>query len=77
MSCKLVIGFLLLPLLSGCCYIPKYNPLYKPAKNMTLTILPEYRQYVQQDPKLSPAEKNARLNNAQAYEMLLREYEQK
>ena len=51
------------------------NPLYAPSKNMAATILPEYKDYVLKDDKLSAEEKSYRINNAKAFEILVREYE--
>jgi hypothetical protein len=54
---------------------PRFNPLYKPGKNVSETILPEYRKYVEADPKLDELQKRYRKANADAFDIMLREYE--
>jgi hypothetical protein len=61
-------------LCSGCCLVPRMNPLYEPAKNVSATILPEYKKYVEADPKLDENQKRYRKANAEAFEVLIREY---
>lgn len=65
---------LVLLLSSGCCMVPRMNPLYKPAKNVSDTILPEYKKYIEADPKLDENQKRYRKANAEAFEILIREY---
>jgi len=71
---KLALIFLLVIICSGCCTAPGMNPLYEPAKNVNATILPEYKKYVETDPKLDEKQKRYRKANAEAFEILIREY---
>jgi predicted lipoprotein len=65
---------LLLILCSGCCMVPRMNPLYEPSKNVNQTIMPEYKKYVDADPQLDEKQKRYRKANAEAFEILIREY---
>ena len=71
---KLFAVILVLLVAPGCCMIPRLNPLYEPGKNVSETILPEYRKYVEADPNLDEQQKKYRKANADAFDILLREY---
>lgn len=71
---KALVAIFVLLLCSGCCMAPRMNPLYEPSKTFTETIIPEYKRYVEADPSLHPKEKRYRKANAEAFEILIREY---
>jgi len=48
---------------TGCCS----KPLAPAAQGIRNSIIPEYQDYVEQDPNLTPDEKRIRLNNAKAF----------
>jgi len=72
---KLLTGVvLLLAALNTSC--TSINPLYAGSQRMSMTVLPEYKIYVDNDPDLSPAEKEFRIANIEMFIQTVSHYEE-
>jgi len=74
MKTIVVIAVSIMLMVSGC---QTANPLYKPAKGISESVLPEYEKYVENDKSLDPFKKKIRIMNSRAFKKLIEEYEKK
>ena len=69
---KKIYMVLIILVCTGC----QTNPLLKPSRGITETVFPEYRIYINKDRKLTKIEKQARMLNLEAYELLIKRVEE-
>ena len=67
--CKMFTIMFCVVLMSGCA-----NPLYKPFKRMTETVVPEYEKYIDADKNLTKEQKQRRKGACEDARKLLRDY---